>query len=286
MDNGLIISLPGTIVKARQDKSGRRLVEVEASNEAMDGEGDIIYQKALLDSADSFIKNGHCDIDHMSELGPRLGVMNPNSYIVGRPIEVKALENGRTFVVAEIQKGVTYDPARNRFDDFWDSLQREPPVQWRASIYGFPKEGQINDCRELLCKSGATRYEISGLDWKSMAFTKSPMNRALEGYAKVVTAKAMIEAIMKGEEAMPGVDLAGPVPGTAPRHLAPRNMHDAIGQYHEHIAKDCPFSGGSMDNRAMFKSHFEGCCGMDSNMADVFAHALMYYRTLDRAKNR
>src|SRR5690242_6874067 len=98
----LCIDIP-VLIKAKTD-GDRRLVEVEASNEAVDSEGDIIKQSALLGGASAFVATGHLDIDHYSEIGERLGIANPTDYIVGVPVEVKDLGKGRTGVLGELHK--------------------------------------------------------------------------------------------------------------------------------------------------------------------------------------
>jgi hypothetical protein len=310
----VIVSIPA-IVKAHQEKSGKRVLEVEASNEAMDDEGDVIAQKALLDSADVFVKNGHIDIDHISELGHRLGISNPESYIIGRPTEVKDLGDGRTGVVAEIRRSAdgSHDPIRNKYDAFWDTMVSEPPVLWRASIYGFPDESGVIDCRESKCDSGATRYHITKMQWCSLAMTRNPVNTNIKGFAKIISAKAYIQALLKSNQSttplamfmsdsgldippqVPPFDMGGGMPfvensmanggpaaASAP-FPSPRNLTDAIGQYHTHLKKDCAFSQG-LNTTPGFKAHFENCCGMHPDIAELFAHALMHHVLLDRRR--
>src|SRR6185437_3512682 len=183
-ENALCIQLP-VIVKARQD-GDKRIVEVEASNEEKDSEKDIIKQAALLESADSFVKTGHLDIDHLSEIGDRLGIQRPSDFIVGVPIEVKDLGEGRTGVVGELHK-----PGRTKADELWESLKAEPPVRWQASIYGFPKPGKVIDCRVAKGGDADTRFIVEGIDWRSLAFTRNPVNTAIKGAARIITAKSM-----------------------------------------------------------------------------------------------
>ena len=117
-DEAVIVSLP-ILLKAHEDLSGRRLVECEASNDRMDAEGDIIAQKALLESADTFLKEGWCDLNHYAELHGRLGLPGlPTDYILGYPREVKDLGAGRTGVVSEIRrsKDGSFNPVKNRYD--------------------------------------------------------------------------------------------------------------------------------------------------------------------------
>ena len=197
-DNAIIMAWPA-IIKARPEASGRRIVEVEASTEEVDADGDIILQQALLQSAETFVATGHLDLDHKSELGHRMGIADPASYIVGRPLDVRKGPNGRTFVEGEISRSLNgkSDPVRNRYDEFWESLQRDPPVQWFSSIYGWPLD--LDDCTEGECSnSEATRWIIKKIDWRSLAFTRTPKNTALTSAARIITAKAYIE-LMKGD---------------------------------------------------------------------------------------
>lgn len=277
MDGGIIIGVTAIVKGVKRGE--KRMVEVEASNEAVDSEGDVILQKALLDSADTFIKSGHFDIDHLSEIGARIGIPNPTSFIVGRPSEVVDLGKGRTGVVGEIMRASDgkVDVKKNRYDEFWESLQSEPPVIWQASIYGFPKAGQIDDCRETSCDSDAARFLVKGIDWRSLAFTRNPINTSLKGHAKVVTAKAMAASMLK--------DYSG---GMAPLAMGPasmptmpdwpRNLDDLWGQYERHIKRECQFCQGEdgvANSVAFFREHFIWCCMMPSGMADIAAHALM-----------
>lgn len=276
MSEPLFIHFNDCIVKSRPDAT-RRLIEIEASSEQRDLEGDVILQEALLNSADSFIKNGHTDVDHLSEIGARYGIANPSSYIIGHPLEVTDLGNQRTGVVIEIMQsndGST-DIQKNKYDEFWDSLQKN--TRWMASVFGYPIHGLIDDCSEVACSHGATRYLIKGLDWRSIAVTKNPMNQTLTGNAKIITAKAQIEHLQKSMDYPLTAD-------SMPVYTAPRSMDEIWGSYERHIAKDCPMSGG-VNTRMAFKAHFQGCCGLDTEQSNILAHALMMM-LIDKNKKR
>lgn len=270
----LCIDLP-VLIKARAD-GDRRLVEVEASNEEEDSEGDVIKQCALLDSADSFIKSGHLDIDHYSEIGERIGIRNPADYIVGVPLEVKDLGKGRTGVVGELHKA-----GRPKADELWSSLTASPPVRWRASIYGFPKDGMVEDCRVTKSSEspGAKRFIVKGLNWRSLAFTRNPINDAITGSAHVVTAKSFA-AIMKAR--MPGATKsgfdAGSVEPVAPDYiLAPRNREELMGHYYYSMKRGrSPYANPEMGySVAGFQNHFMYMCCCTPEHADILANALM-----------
>jgi hypothetical protein len=266
--DALCIELP-VLIKARSDGT-RRLVEVEASNEAVDTEGDVIKQQALLDSAGPFVATGHLDIDHYSEIGERLGIRNPSDFIVGVPLEVKDLGKGRTGVLGELNDGP-------KAAELWRGLTTNPPVRWRASIYGFPKSGMVDDLR--VSKSpdptGAQRFVVKGLHWRSLAFTRNPVNDAITGAAHVVTAKSMV-AIMKsriaGAKAIPEV-----APEVVDYILAPRNREELMGHWYYSMRTGRspyanPDAGYSVAN---FQEHFRFLCGCSPEHADILANALM-----------
>jgi hypothetical protein len=323
LSRAVIIDLP-TVIKAIPATDGRRLVEVQASCEACDLEGDVILQSALVDSAASFCASGHLDLEHFSEIGHRIGIRDPSSFIVGRPVEVKDIGQGRTSVIGEIFRSRDgHNPAKNRFDAFWDTLTSSPPIQWLSSVYGFPRSDAVADCRSEVCPSGATRFEIKAMDWRSLAFTRTPVNNALTGHAHIITAKARIAELLLAKnfnestgmpagvfsamalsdddltlppETSPPVTSPPSAPGTppqippsygtpaAPTLHAPRTIADALGQYHHHMRRDCLHCGG-LRTIAGFRQHFVACCGMDGDAADLHAHALMYHLLLDRRRS-
>jgi hypothetical protein len=275
-DDALILDLP-VIIKSRTD-DGRRLVEVEASNQEVDTEGDVVLQAALLDAAAAFIKSGHLDIDHISEVGERIGIANPTSYIVGVPIEVKDIGKGRTSVVGELHKPI--EGKVSKADELWDSLQMDPPIRWRASIFGYPKAGGLIDCRFEKCKDApsAKRYVLKAMDWRSLAFTRNPVNDAIAGEARVVSAKAFIKShiaqtALKAAGQMVDVNSA---PAIAPFMFPPRNRLELEAHYALHMEKGkCPYAGGDGNRSiASFRDHFIQCCYEPEWEADLQALAL------------
>ncbi len=223
-DSAIIVQLP-TIMKASVDAQGRRMIEVQVSSQDPDLESDVIEQKALLDSATYFLKNGHLDIDHASELHSRLSLPGlPSDWIIGHPTEVVDIGDKRTSVRAEIRRSAdgSFDPNTNRYDAFWQSVSTNPPVKWFSSIYGFPTEDGIIDCRSGTCPSGAQRFHIKALTWKSLAMTRKPVNNSLTEYAKVITAKSFIALIKSGN-----------LPSYPPPPAAPNLMSDTSSHPHE-----------------------------------------------------
>lgn len=264
LDRAIVARIP-VLIKARPtEASGRRIVEVAASTEVSDLDGDVVLQDALLKSASSFVNSGHLDIDHLSEFGYRLGIPDPSSYIVGRPLDVRAGPNRTTFVEGEISKAIDgrIDPVRNRFDEFWQSLQREPPVVWFSSIYGWPTD--LEDFSKSEGPTpGLTRYLIKAIDWRSLAFTRSPKNTALASPARIVTAKSYLVELAKSFSA--GVQT---VPSMA-----------ALTQ-----SAVCPVcSVHTLPSLLGYRQHFIACQSQPYGMADIYAHAIMHQTNMTRS---
>ncbi len=269
-DDPIIFEMP-CIIKARED-GGRRLIQVEASCQRVDLEGDVIMQKALLNSAESFIRSGHLDIDHKSEpaIAKRYGITNPEHYIVGRPTEVLDGGEGRTFVRGELSRSHdgSFDPEHRLYDMVWDSLRRTPPVTWFASIFGYPEKGLTKNCQNGNCEMGARRFLIEGMNWKSLALTRNPVNNALRGEAKIITMKAWMEHIEKGlaEVPMPSV-----MPGLSLKSC----MEGGHG---------CNICGPVLQKAPSlpaWRRHFMACSAMDPEMADLCAHGVSHKRLMD-----
>jgi hypothetical protein len=274
-DTALSISLP-VMVKAVQT-DGRRVISVQASSEAVDAEGDVIRQCSLLGSAKSFLNNGHIDIDHISEIGARFGVVNPSDYIIGKPLEAKDIGGGRTEVIAELFPALPGATTKSKADTAWESILAEPTV-WKASIYGFPTSRGIQDCR--ITKSSqypsATRYIVSELDWKSLALTKTPVNGSL-GSAQILTMKSFAWG-MKSIGSSEFAKAEAPSPAEAmplPFLPAPRNRLEMRGHYYLHMLDGkCPCTGPDSlfgSSVAGFREHYFNCCGLDYDTADILA---------------
>lgn len=270
------------LVKALPAEDGRRLIEVEASNECVDQEGDVILQKALLGSAESFLSKGHIDIDHLSEIGDRYGIVNPDSYRIGKPTEVIDLGEGRTAVRAELSKD------NPRADEVWESMHGEKPKEWRASIYGFPKaNGVLNAAKARhSIAPDATRYIVTDIDWCSLALTENPVNDAITGHARLLTAKAFakanIPAALKAlTNPISESDMAAELANMFDPYrtwFAPRTRNELLAHWTNVIsvgrAECLPLDSPLYGTVAGFRSYFILNVGMEDAQADIYALAL------------
>lgn len=273
LDQAVVATFPCLIKATEQHGSARRLVEVEASNESVDADGDIVLQSALLDAAPEFVRSGHLDIDHLSEFGARVGIADPTSYIVGRPTRVTAGPARTTLVEGEISRSIdgSWNPTHQRYDEFWASLRRDPPVVWFASIYGWPKD--LDDCTEVACTNGATRYVIKALDWRSLAFTRMPKNTAIKGAARIITAKAYLAELIK---AFGHTEGGGHVPPTV---VLPESLIDAAQPCSGCHVHESPSLLG-------YRKHFKSCKGCGDGHADILAHACMHRHHMSASMER
>lgn len=272
LDRAIVARIPALIKARPAEASGRRIVTVEASTEEKDLDKDIVLQQALTGSAATFIASGHLDLDHKSEIGHRMNppIADPLSYIVGRPLDVKAMPGGRTFVEGEISKAIdgSHDPRRSRADEFWDSLLRDPPVMWYASIYGFPTD--LDDCTRGFCPGMTdTRFVVKAIDWRSLAFTRTPKNTALKSETRIVSAKAYVAELAKA--AYPDTTILA----------LPQTMDDV------YAASECANCGvHHVPSLLGYRRHFAKCLGYPSGMADIAAHATMHRRNMEKSLAR
>ena len=276
------------------------MLAVEASNESVDAEGDVVLQKALMGSAKSFVANGHLDIDHFSEIGHRFGITNPEWYIVGWPRDVYDGGAGKTFVKGEIRQSSdgSFDPKRP-YDMLWEGLTSKPPVPWYASIYGYPYQEATEDfSKSGAGEKGATRYLIKGINWTSLAFTRRPVNQSLTGNARIVSAKSLIKMIKEEENCWTGgltyefpghprggehndvpAAVKGPDGFNTPALAESYGIPGELMLSHVMDGHNCAKCGGMLKVAATlqgWRNHFEKCMNMSKNMSEVHAHAAMY----------
>ena len=180
-DDELLASVPDVLcitdmLKATpRMEDGQRVIYIEASNEAVDHQGEVVMAKALADSADYYLRHGNLDIDHYTLIGPRMGIRESNLYEIGRPLEVKA-RDGKTFV-----KGVIYSgtgPAAEQANNFWSSLTDiNPPQRWYPSVGGaIPAGGKVV---EFDPDTQKRRVMVKATRWTNIGFSKTPVNPAV-----------------------------------------------------------------------------------------------------------
>ena len=211
-----------------REEGGLRIVYLEASNEAVDYQGEVVLAKALADSAEYYLRYGNVDLDHYTQIGAKQGIPNYELYEIGRPVDVQA-RDGKTFVKAQIYAGV--GPAAERANGFWSSLvDLSPPARWYPSVGG--KVISKSVAIDPLTK--AKRAVISQVRWTNIGFSKTPVNLSVGPVSTVpigVLAKSMCaEGIdfAKALEAGYGTDAAALSGGAAFRT---QSLHKGVLSY-------------------------------------------------------
>lgn len=158
---------------------GRRLVFIEASNEANDQQNEVVLEKALSSSSDYYLRYGNLDIDHITQIGAKVGIPDYNLYEIGRPIEAR-FSDGRTFVKGEIFSGA--GPAAERANQFWSSLtELNPPARWYPSVGGAVLERTV----EIDPGTKLRKAIIKRVRWTNIGFSKTPVNQTVPTVATV-----------------------------------------------------------------------------------------------------
>ena len=175
-DEALLAAVPGYLSITQMLKatpaveSGERFIYLEASNETVDQQGEVVLAKALSDSADYYLKFGNLDIDHYTQIGARAGIPNYELFEIGRPVSV-TVRDGRTFVKGQIYAGS--GPAADKANAFWSSLtELNPPARWYPSVGGavIAKSVIVDPATK------SKRAVINKVRWSNIGFSKTPVN--------------------------------------------------------------------------------------------------------------
>jgi hypothetical protein len=175
-DEALLAEVPdfislGGLMKATPSANGRdRFLYIEASNEDLDHQNEIVLQKALSESAPYYKRHGNIDISHYSLIGLSRGIPNYMEYEIGKPREV-GCQGNKTFVKAELYQGESAQ-ARNA-NMVWDSLTKQrPAMSWYPSVGG-----------AVLAKSvridPSTNNRVAVIErvrWNNLALDRTPVN--------------------------------------------------------------------------------------------------------------
>lgn len=159
------LSIPDLLKAMPVEESGRRFIYMEASNEARDFQGEVVLAKALAESAEYYSRYGNIDLDHITVLGPKVGIQDYPAFEIGRPVTVKVAGKD-TFVKAEIYSGDT--PVAACANRFWDSVTKLRPAQrWFPSVGG-----------SVMGRDPTGRY-VTKVRWCNIGLSKTPVNPAV-----------------------------------------------------------------------------------------------------------
>lgn len=215
------LSVSDLFLKARpSEEGGHRFIYLEASNESLDAQGEVVLAKALSDSADYYLRYGNIDLDHVTQTGPRRGIADYARYEIGRPVDVK-VDGSATFVKGQIFQGD--GPAAANANLFWDSITKlRPPQRWYPSVGG------------AVIDRDASKRLIKSVRWSNIGLSKTPVNQMVPTVSAVpfgALAKAwgsMGLDLDKAMEAGYGTDSATLADGAA---LRTQSLDPAVSSY-------------------------------------------------------
>lgn len=167
------------LLKARPAAEGeRRFLYLEASDQGMDHQGEITLQKALVDSADYYLRHGNLDLHHWTLMGPGQGGTPNPTFEIGRPVAVR-VDGKSTFVKAELyrqKKGSPLTPQVVNANMVWDSMTaQDPPMRWYPSVGGAVLAKAI----VVHPETGQKVPVITKVRWNNLALDRCPVNKTV-----------------------------------------------------------------------------------------------------------
>lgn len=182
--NNIYLELEIRKSNGKTDAFGNYIFEVEASNENLDLQNQIVLQNALMNSKDEFLKGGVISFDHLHKRKDENGnVISDPSMVIGEPIDVKFdTANKSTIVVGKLYS--TNEKARELIN-----MLKAGSTRVRASVGGiFPQ----------VIKNAKTGIEkITSVLWNDLALTTSPVNNTVGSavFAKSLTSYEFVNAL-------------------------------------------------------------------------------------------
>lgn len=216
------VAFGGMLKASPMTEGDERILYLEASNEDVDHQGEIVMQKALSDSADYYPRHGNVDLSHYSLLGPKSGIPDFMSYEVGKPIAVR-VDGRRTFVKAQLYRGDS--PMAKNANMVWDSITKQsPPSRWYPSVGGAVLAKSI----KIDPKTRERVAVIEKVRWNNIALDRCPVNKTVPEVSTApvgVFAKSLGGFVLsKALEAGYGTDAAALDGGAA---LRTQSLHGA-----------------------------------------------------------
>lgn len=233
-DRDILASCPeylsiGSMLKATPHTEGaKRYVYIEASDETVDAQNEIVLQKALRESSKYFEKYGNLDIDHITMIGARAGIPNYSMFEIGHPVEV-AFNGDKTFVKGEIATGD--GQACDKANQFWSSMtDRDPPAKWYPSVGGAVLDRDV----EIDPRTNMRKAIVKKVRWSNIGFSRTPVNQNVQTVTTIpydVLAKSWGVGgldLSKALEASASTDVAALTGGGA---LGAQSLDDAPKSY-------------------------------------------------------
>lgn len=192
----IFVSIPALINKSMSgkiDKDGNYTFEVEASNENLDLQNQIVQQKALIKSKEYFLSNGIISDDHQHKVRKEDGtVESDKTKIIGEPISVWT-DGKSTFVKGKLYSNVE---AAKPFID----LLKAGSSRVKASVGGIMPKVKMNE-------DGSET--VTSFMWNDLALTCSPVNSTVGSavFAKSLTNLEFCKALSASTDSFDSAEL-------------------------------------------------------------------------------
>jgi hypothetical protein len=148
----------------KTDKDGNYLIEVEASNQNMDLQRQVVLQQALLETKNHFLSNGVISLDHLHKVKKPDGSIETDlSKVIGEPIEVRT-EGNATIVTGKLYH--TNEAAQEII-----KLLKAKSTRVKASVGGIFPQVEKDSKRGI--------EKITHVLWNDLALTVSPVNNTV-----------------------------------------------------------------------------------------------------------
>lgn len=184
----------GAVLIKAEEHGGKWVVYLQASNEGLDQDSEVILSKALRDAKDYFLTHGVLSWDHKHK------ILHDPGFIVGEPDDVQFTNKNETLV-----KGWLYqkNPIAKKL---WSNIE-SGATKLGASVGG-----------GILSKS---KGKIERVIWDETAITHKPVNDMTLGHVQVIPFREFAKALMAGS----GVDASSYSGGRA---LSPENLNPEL----------------------------------------------------------
>lgn len=175
------IGLGQCLIKA--DKHDRSVIYIEASNQMIDVQNDIVLQKALRDEAENFLKKGVISWDHLHKIEK-----NPR-YICGEPLDVAFPKDGRTLVKARMYPD-------NEYGQSILSLAKSESTRLGASVGG----AILQRTKAYVSSLKKSVQAIVKVLWDEVAVTHRPVNEDTLGRVTYVPFDDFAKSFIQNDE--------------------------------------------------------------------------------------
>lgn len=180
----------GQVLIKAEEAGGKWIIYLEASNEGLDQESEVIMAKALEMSKDYYMKHGVLSWDHKHK------ILHDPGFIVGEPLEVAINADNHTLV-----KGWLYQKnpiAKN----LWDNIQSGAQKLGASVGGGIIQKSKGED------GSGVSSF-IERVIWDETAITHKPINDSTFGHVQMIPFAEFAKALMAGSGVNAGAYTGG-----------------------------------------------------------------------------